>query len=256
MYYAKDISLVSCSKLIAMRQCSAKHNFQFLEDYEESYNPSQLRGLAFHSALEANYLGKIKTKMDNITLMFDVFDTIFTELSKFTKFLSESPQDVKNNGYELLMLYYQKVAPQVQPQYVELIFTIPIERSEYQFTGRIDVITDNDIIRDAKTTMKKPNTLPRLQMTAYNEGFKYLFRRLPDRIFLDYAVLNKHPYCLSYELDIDDYDNNYLMESITWYINCIKSGLDIPNYGHWLCRKRFCNVFPQCEAKFGNPILD
>ncbi len=260
-YHAISDNKISISKINMLLACPAKHNFCFLEKIKTPSRSALLRGIAFHHAEAKNYEQKIESEKDMpISDVLDIFSSQFDAGVPDTLwFEDEKPGEIKDSGCGMLKCYHSTVAPDVQPQYVEMPFELTLKGTEKVFSGKVDIITKGEVIRDTKTKRARPSFVEgseKLQMTAYTAGFVVMNQRNPKGIKLDYVIDKKVPECLSYDVEVDNSDIELLLNLIGKYQEAIEKGFDMPNRSSFMCSRRYCQYADECEKLYGGKVKD
>jgi len=258
-YHGMSSNKITTSKINTYIMCQAKHYFCYIEKIKAPSRSALLKGIAFHSAVETNYAQKIETEKDlPVSDVLDVFGSQFDAGVPDTQFFEdEKIGEIKDSGYGLLKAYQGVIAPKVQPAQVEMLFELKLVDSDEVFSGRIDLITNENIIRDQKTKKARPSAIENdhhLAMTGYSIGYLVEHQEKPKGVMIDYIVDKKTPECISYEDVIEDSDVELLLSLIGRYQHAIKLGLDMPNRGHFLCNRRYCSYADLCEQRYGGKI--
>lgn len=195
----------SFSQLSTYTSCPKKYEFNYVDMPNINTNSSaKSLGSALHKAQQFNYSQKIKTKTDLPFVEIEQFMLEFLTMEfknneKNPNFLKvkynkkETPEELMNMASGLLTLLYKRMQI-TQPLYVELPIVLKILGQE--FIMYIDLIDDQHIIRDLKTSASKYseeiinfNT----QLIAYALGYRTLFGKKENGIGLDVLVKTKMP---------------------------------------------------------------
>lgn len=260
-YHGFADNKITTSKINCYLQCQAKFRFQYIEKIKAPSRSALLRGIAFHSAVAGNYGQKIETQQDlPIDDVLDIFGAQFDLGVPDTMFFNdEKPGEIKDSGYGMLKVYQKDIAPAVLPKVVEMPFELALVGTDMVFSGRVDTITMDEIIIDQKTKKARPAYVDeghKIQMTAYTAGFQVENKRKPQKSRLDYVVDKKTPECVSFDVDITDNDIDLLLNMIGRYQKAMELGLDMPNRTSFMCSRRYCGYFAECEARFGGTVRE
>jgi hypothetical protein len=218
-----------------------------------------LKGIAFHAAEQKNYEQKIVSEKDlPVGDVLDIFGSQFDMGTPDTLwFGDEKPGEIKDSGYGMLKVYHSTIAPEIQPQSVEMPFELKLKDTDNVFSGRVDIITKSEIIIDTKTKKARPSAIEgdhHLQLTAYSVGYQVTNRRKPKGTRVDYVVDKKVPECVSYEDTVEDSDIELLLNLIGKYQEAVKSGFDMPNRSSYMCNKKYCGYWEHCEKMYGGRV--
>jgi len=237
--------------------CSAKYLFQEIERIETPNKSYLAFGSSIHKTLEANFAQKIDTKTD---LPIDEAKEIFSEVfeDEFRKvdrmdLEEEKPGTMKDQGVKLIQKYQQEIAPRIIPVAVEQRIKVTFKGYDYGLAGTIDLYDADSVIIDHKTTSKKINgNIP--------EGYK---RQLSGYALLEEATGRKVngariDYFKRDSTEIRHLtvpiDKEHFLSMFQSIGDAIKKGVFIPNRNSFLCSKRYCKFYAECEKKFGGTV--
>jgi len=148
---------ISYSKITAYLRCPRQFELKYVKKVDYLVSPYLYLGGSVHEAIAWAY----RLKMDGETPSIDGLRSIFGQYWDSYKFLEdeeeprevnwgdENPNDLREAGQMLVSLYWQKIAPYVQPIDVE----VPFRRDFGGITlvGKIDLITGTGKLVDLKT---------------------------------------------------------------------------------------------------------
>lgn len=239
--------------------CSAKYLFQEIEHVATPNKAYLAFGSSIHRTLEKNYSQKIETKtdlpVDEAKQFFaDVFDDEFGQVDKID-LIDEKPGQIKDQGVKLIEKYQKEIAPRIIPVAVEQRIKVTFTGYDYGLAGTIDLYDADSVILDHKTTSKKINgTIPegyKRQISAYALLEEATGRKV-SAARIDYfkrdTVEVKH---LPVQIDKEHFFSTF--QSVG---EAIKNGVFIPNRNSFLCSKRYCKFFAECEKKFGGKVKE
>lgn len=203
--------LLSASSVNTFLRCGRQWYYAYVAGIRIPPTVRLVRGIAVHKAVETNMSQKIETKTDlPIEAVMDAYnDSWEAEVADGLTIeddAKETPGMAKDKGYQLVEVYQNEVAPDIQPLWVEkpVQFTI----NGIPFSGQVDLAQevpnlDPDpeaeaigvAIRDTKTTARKPvGESYLLNMTGYALAYRQLEGRKEADTVLDYLVATKEPY--------------------------------------------------------------
>jgi len=179
-------------------RCPLQYKFRYIDGLIIPPNSEICLGKSIHRTLEENYSQKIQTRQDlPLEHITDLFSDFWDEESKEAVFeADEKPGKVKDDGINLVRVYHRQVAPSLQPVYVEKEFYLPIEGSDYFLKGYIDLIEEQGVIIDHKTTKRaypQDKAKNDLQLTAYALAYRMLFGMQESGVRFDVLVRTKTP---------------------------------------------------------------
>ena len=157
-----------------------------------------------------------------------------------------------------LRAYQTDVSPEIQPAGVEYEFQIPMLKSgellDWHFEGHIDVVTDEEVIREAKTTANtpsRPRAYDKLQVAAYAAGQRVETGKRQIEVVLDYAVKTKTPKTVSFPATLGDQDMKLFMYLLNQVVDLVEREVFIPNRACLTCTDYQCGYWELCHKRFG-----
>jgi hypothetical protein len=153
----------------------------------------QLLGISAHSAVEHNYRQKVESREDEpLDVVLDVFGTTYDAVIGEVDNPEEHPGRAKDGGIGLLKMHHARVAPTVQPVMVEEPGQFTVNGTPFSWT--IDLVDDEDLVRDLKTTLRAPDPNAHwIQVVGYAAAFRQRTGRTEKGAVLDYLVRTKQP---------------------------------------------------------------
>lgn len=238
-------------------ECSAKYFFHEIEELD-SPNKSYLAfGTSIHKTLEVNYSQKVETKTDlSVDEVKQVFaESIESEFEKVDKndFVDEKPGTIKDQGIRLIEKYQKEIAPRIIPVAVEQRIKVKFKNYDYGIAGTIDLYDIDSIVVDHKTTSKQINGLIPENYKRQLSGYAILEEATGRNVLgtrIDYFKRDsaeiKH---LSVPIDKD-----HFLSMFQTIGDAIKKGVFVPNRNSYLCSKRYCKYWQECEKKFSGTV--
>jgi hypothetical protein len=206
-------------------------------------------GIAYHKALETNYLHKIQHRTD--MPIADVLDAFH---DSWTKSLAENedidwgnddPGTMMRDGLNFVELYMNTVAPTITPLSVEASISGII--LGVKFTGRIDLIKADGTVVDHKTAKASYNqdSVDReMQPCAYGFG-------LGREIDFDYHVVVKKK-----KPETQIVSTHRTMKEINWWVEMVEqdlqqmqTGIAPPRPDGWQCTPKMCGYWKLCRGE-------
>jgi len=237
--------------------CSAKYLFQEIERVETPNKSYLAFGSSIHKTLEANFAQKIETKTDlpideAKEIFSDVFEDEFRKVDRMD-LEEEKPGTMKDQGVKLIQKYQEEIAPRIIPVAVEQRIKVTFKGYDYGLAGTIDLYDADSVIIDHKTTSKKINgTIPegyKRQLSAYTILEEATGRKVSGAR-IDYFKRDSSE-IRHIAVPIDKEHFLSMFQSIG---DAIKKGVFIPNRNSFLCSKRYCKFYAECEKKFGGTV--
>lgn len=194
--------VLSGSSITTFLRCGKQWYFAYIEGIKSPPTLKQVVGIATHAAVETNMRQKVDTKIDLPTA--DVVDAFITsydqQLPDVDKNGDDDPGESKDSGVAITKLYQEKVAPDIQPLWVEREIQFAVDGQPY--SGVIDLVEERPglfgaerVIRDTKTTGRKPAAGGSygIAMTGYALAYREQTGDVEADIVLDYLVRTKTP---------------------------------------------------------------
>jgi len=239
-------------------QCSAQYYFQNIEKIKTPNKYHLAFGTSLHHAVAKNYKQKIETKVDlpSEEIEQEFSDAIDLEMSFVEKadFTEVKPGQLKDQGLALLKKYQAEVAPRVFPVAVEQTIRAKYAGYDYGLQGTLDLFDIYSIVTDHKTTAKeiKGNTVgyerqvggfyPLLAEAAFRRPVRgshiHYFRRDTGTVHVRQVKIDK----------------DYALKTLQQVGDAITAGVFLTNRTSFLCTRRFCRFWNECEKKYGGSV--
>ena len=194
-----DRPLLSVSRIKLFLRCPLAYQYRYLEQRPSPCNGNMLLGKAIHKALEVNFSQKIGTRedlplRDVLEVCNKEFDSIRAQGVEFKD--EEDPVEIKIKGLELLTLYLEKIAPKMNPAFVEQRFCFDLPDSPFGFQGYWDLVTKDTWIHDYKVVKRSyaaDAAENDLQLIAYTLGYSKVTGKPPAGLTFQCMVKTKEP---------------------------------------------------------------
>jgi len=239
---------ISVTQLKMYLRCPLQYFFRYGCDLKIPPTGDMTLGRTIHQTLGDNYRQKLESRRDlPISDVTDIFSDYWEREIQETVFRpDEKPGELKDQGVELLTAYHENIAPAVQPVEVEREFLIDTGVTELPLKGYIDLIDEQGIIIDHKTSKRSypPNSAEKdLQLTAYALAYRTLYGENESGVRLDVMVRNKQP-------KIQQLSGQRTIEDIKRFLRIarqvergIKNEVYYPNEGY-MCN--ICGYYDMC----------
>lgn len=192
---------ISASQITTWLFCPV--SFRLNYELKERIKPSiyMVWGKALHEALEKNYKQKITSKKDLV--LSEVYQTFVESFEQGVKKCIAPP----NSSIESMLLtaenvlakYLEEIAPKIQPKFVEYEFKLKLKKYPITIHGFIDLITENEIIKDYKTVGKTNKDWTQykaddsIQLTLYSAAYRKMFLKREQGIEIDLIPRDNKP---------------------------------------------------------------
>jgi hypothetical protein len=165
------------------------------------------------------------------------------EKTKASKLLGEG----KDKTVKLAKTWYNELAQKLHPKLVEESISITIPEIDIPLLGIVDLLEEDNTLRDLKTTGRKwnqQNADMSLQPTMYRELIKQLIGEYPKEIVFDVLVNKKEPEVQRMSTVREDSDMDTLVLRIQSMLQQVEAGITRPaDPGSWICSSRFCGYW-------------
>jgi len=249
----------SVSQINTYTTCPKKYKFHYLDNLNIMTDSSaKTFGSALHKAQEFNYKQKIKSRKDlplaeiqdfMIEFMIKEFknnedNENFFKI-KYGK--REDPEKLMDSAKNVLAKLYSDIMIKTQPLYVELPITLEILGQE--FIMYIDLIDENEIIRDLKTSASKysEDVLDyNTQLVAYALGYRKRFNKKEKGVGLDVVIKTKEPQIQQFQGEISDAKIDNFLNTLEQVNKGIENAIFPPVNSQMTCS--WCDFKDLCVA--------
>jgi len=189
----------SASSIATFMRCAKQWEYAYVYEFKRPPSLRMVLGNSAHAAEEVNYKQKIETHEDLPTDdVLDIFSTAFDAgVGEAQEDLEEGPEtrgQAKDSGVKTLTVYHEKVAPEIEPLWVEHEGLVHVNDIPYSYT--IDLVDTTGRVRDHKYTKRRPQGSGdyRLAMIGYAVGYRHETGEKEADVVLDYMVRTQNPY--------------------------------------------------------------
>jgi len=189
---------ISVTQLKGYLRCPLQYFFRYSCGIKVPPTGDLILGRAVHNALKENYRQKLQSFEDlPLSDITDIFSQYWEKESEEADFREEDDRGrLKDQGISLIKAYQETVSPKVQPLEVERGFLVEAGDGLLPLKGYIDLIDDQGIIIDHKTSKKSyaaDAAEKDLQLTAYALAYRSIYGEPESGVRLDVMVKNKTP---------------------------------------------------------------
>lgn len=242
----------SASQINMFIRCPAQWYFRYVMGLKQAPTSAMTQGTCFHDTLEANYIQKVQSKED--MPLGDVLDVYSKNFDTRIVDVEEKGVDtgaLKDEGVKLVETYHTVKAPEIQPVSVETPITIEFDNVDYTVEGYVDLVDDKEVIHEHKTTKRTPSTVDQNYLF---QGALYALSENKNKVVFDFAVKLKTPKIVSLEADISDKDKDFALTLIGQVDHAIRSEVFYPNRTSFMCSRKNCGYWNECEKKYGGKV--
>jgi len=221
-----------------------------------------------HAAINANMEQKVETKVDSPpTGVKAVYDEAWDLLVKGeyparypggkpalpTEFREdEEPSDLKKQGEALTLKYLDEACPETEPKAVE--FPVSGTINGVRVRGFIDLLDSEGRVIDLKTAARTPSEIStdyRFQVATYRQ---LLGGIVTGEARVDTLVKTKTPKLVQMSCTIDQGDIDSVNALYPVVQRGIRGGYFAPNRSHYLCSRKYCGFWRECQRQFGGKV--
>jgi hypothetical protein len=225
-------------------------------------------GSAVHAAINANFEQKIETKRDlppaGVKAVYDEAWSLMVKgeyparyeggkPSLPTEFRDdEDPAELKKLGETLTLKYLDEACPEIEPQAVE--FNVTGSINGVRVRGYIDLLDAQGCVIDLKTAARTPSEISsdyRFQVATYRQ---LLGGIVTGEARVDTLVKIKTPKLVQIGCTIDQSDVTAVEQLYPVVQRGIRGGFFAPNRSHYLCSRKYCGFWRECERQFGGKV--
>jgi len=227
-------------------------------------------GSAVHAAINANMEQKVETKQDRPPAgVKAVYDQAWDLLVKDeyparyqggkpslpTEFRDdEEPGDLKKQGEVLTLKYLDEACPEIEPKAVE--FPVSGSINGVRVRGFIDLLDAEGRVIDLKTAARTPSEISsdyRFQVATYRQ---LLGGIVTGQARVDTLVKTKTPKLVQMSCTIDQSDIDSVNALYPVVQRGIRGGFFAPNRSHYLCSRKYCGFWRECQRQFGGKVSE
>lgn len=253
-----NIQSLSPSMVNTYRKCPRQFYYSYCLQLQRRSNAFLAFGSSFHAMAEENYFQKKETQKDlPIDLLTDFFrDDLHYRDDVDWEEQEQSLDDTKDQGVKTVRAYQEKVAPLIQPKLVEHTWNVEVKNRPWSISGKIDLIDDNDMVVDLKTTgrkLSKPRQEHVFQIGVYTMAWRMQTGKDDAQGRLDYAVRGKAD-TFSHQVNFGEDLGKRVLAEFDDVAKWIQREAWPGFRGHYLCSRKYCDFWDQCEKDCGGTV--
>lgn len=235
-------------------KCPKQFDFRYVQDIRDPPNAAMYQGTTYHGALEENFQQKLTSHKDLPVEHVRQIAAERWENRWLKEPISLKPNEdrgaLKDQVIELVTVYHKAVAPEVQPAQIEQRFQVPIEGSPFPLSGRVDLVDQDGIIIDHKTSKGKwslHEASGNVQLNAYEYGRRALTGLLKTLgVQVQIAVKKKQPEIQRIALPKTQQDMDGFQDVHRFVSEAIQRGDFPPRTEGWWCSQEWCGYWKRC----------
>lgn len=272
-----EIPVLSTTQVQDYLKCGRFYYYKYLcpeiPDPPKTYY--LLRGTAVHAALEHNYRFKVYHRQDmRLSQVLEIYEKELSFEKDSVDWLDSSYGEMLDLGTAVLGEYFDKIAPYTFPYPTDwsveypFLMPFPFTQNKINFSGVIDLLTNELILIDHKTKEKSPSK-GEFSRSLQMQGYSYaVMRQIKENILgpiprpllesfrkkrkfsarVDCLVFGKNPKVVSEDVKFGVEDFESFLQTTYEVWKSIISGSFPPNrmafYGH--CDK-YCSYYKYCS---------
>lgn len=234
-------------------KCPKQYEFRHIQGLVLPPKAALTLGGAVDTAVTKNLKQKIESKTDlAVDDVLDVFSSDFDKRAPDTNWDEDDAGKQKDLGVKMLKVYHSQAAPKIQPVTVQESFRLETD-SGYALGGTMDVVDENDLIRDTKTSKSayaEDAVSDSLQAAMYDFAFEAIRKKKARGFTFDVVTKTKEPKYVMCTGTVSAAQRERLFESVSIMHKQIQRGeFQYAPEGAWWCSKSWCGYWHLCKGK-------
>lgn len=252
------ITSLSPSMVNTYLKCSQQSLYRDVLRLAGPSTPVLTFGTAFHRTIEEDMYQKVKSGKN---LPLDLLQDFIAEEIEYseTEWKEQTLNETKDQAVITLAEYQTKIASSIDPIDVEWAFSIDVIGRDYRIAGKADIINAvGAAVIETKTTGKRrsaPWPDQMFQVWVYMMAWTRKNKSLRQQARVDYALRGKAE-TLSFPISYDSSLEKRILTTFDSVANGIQREVWIPNRYHFLCCRKYCQYWNQCEKDCGGRVKD
>ena len=254
-----DISHLSPSGLRLLHMCGEAFRRKYVEKQPMTSGLAAAVGTAVHKSAERDLTakrdeGELQAEEVIVDTAADAFEIAIGDSR--TTLTKEERQDkakvlgkAKDQAIGLARVHHHELAPMVAPKLIEHRFDIEFDGFPLTLVGYVDLVEDDNTIRDLKTRGKKPrpdDATDDIGLAWYAMSLDVSDLGSAPALALDVLVKTKTPK-LETVWATSPMDHGPLLARIERAALVIEAGAYLPAPpDHWKCSEKFCDFYNDC----------
>jgi len=235
-------------------KCPRQYMFRYLMGLILPPKSALTVGRSMDAAFTHNFKQKVMSKQDlPLSDVVDAFSSEFDRCSSGTDWNGEDPGEQKDLGIKMTKAFQEKASAKIQPKTVQESARVETDAG-YALAGTFDVVDEQDIIRDQKSSKTEYPTdavSNEVQPAVYDFLYTAKHGKKPKAFAFD--VITKHKKEPRYQEvtgEVTEAQTNQLFESINIMHGQIQRGeFQYAPSGAWWCSKDWCGYWHLCKGK-------
>lgn len=274
---AQLMAYLSHTQVAMWLRCPRQYYYRYILGRITKPSGALKQGSVFHQAAEFNYNQKIRSRSDlPVDQVTDYFaETFETEWDREEVLLNEGETKggLKDEGVDLIKVHRQVIMPTVQPVEVEQKLEYefipkddkgnPVSDQSVKVLGRIDVVDEQGIIRDNKTSGRAMNQMDvdkDMQLSTYSLVRRMVTGKVEPELRLDVAIKTtsktSRPQAVVYRTKRSPSMLGMHRNTIGMVARGVLSEVFPRNNNGWHCQPKFCGYWDDCMGKGLVSVVD
>jgi hypothetical protein len=216
-------------------------------------------GSAVHAAVNANFEQKIETKHDlppiGVKAVYGEAWQLLVKGEHPARYQGGKPSlptEFRDDEEPGELKYLDEACPEIEPAAVE--FPVSGIINGVRVRGYIDLLDARGRVIDLKTAARKPSEISsdyRFQVATYRQ---LLGGIVTGEARVDTLVKTKTPQLVQIGCTIEQSDVDAVEKLYPVVQRGIRGGFFAPNRSHYMCSRKYCAFWRECERQFGGKV--
>lgn len=260
--------ILSPSSLSKYVGCGFQWYARYILKLPDPPTGSLTQGKAVDAAISENFRQKIETKRDlDATGVKAIYNDAWRKMVRGdwerpwgdkdlpTEFREdENPEELRAQGEALTLLYLDEYCPGIDPAGVQV--RVEGRIGGVHVKGYIDILDADGTVIDVKTAARTPSEISadyRKQVATYHHLAVDVLR-VSGQARVDTLVKTKMPKIVRLECTINDADTRAVLTMYPLAQQAIRRSHFLPNRRSYMCSRKYCAAWRECEKRFGGEV--
>jgi hypothetical protein len=226
------IDVLSGSSLNTFLRCARQWEYAYVFRLRRPPALRMVTGTAGHKAAEVHMLAKRESGEDGpVAIALDAFSDSFDIEVKEAETTPAEAGEWKDKGTRSVKLWHKEIAPSVTPVHIEQPISFYV--NDVPYTGTIDLVDAERVIRDWKFTNRTPSSAEPylLNLIGYAVGYRTLTGEVESAVELDHIVQLKtpKPFIIKSDGPVTDRAIASFADTVETVTRSIQAGIFPPN---------------------------
>lgn len=259
---------VSNTQIGMFLRCPRQWEFRYVKGLKIPPKGVLIQGSAYHGALSENFRHKMQDKRDlNVSELLDAYDTYWNarvggkvsstgfdedeeDLISDIDWEDNKPEELKDEGANLVKLYHEVVAPRIHPLAVE-------ERVEKRISEDVNYLGYIDLEQKTSIVDHKLKSRGMSQDEADRDPQPFSYCLLKDKGVFNFhvAVKAKKPYIQIVQVRKNQKARDWWVQVVEQVVIQMNRGVFPANPSGWWCGEKFCGYFDLCKQMTSKKVF-